>query len=54
MASIHVSIPKSFTDGDAQNFYQRFKICAVANEWSNETKLFKLPTLLEGEEALAV
>jgi len=53
MASKHVSIPKSFTDGDAQEWFQRFEICAAANEWNNETKLLKLPTLLEGE-ALAV
>jgi len=48
MASKHVSIPKSFTDGDAQEW-----ICAATNEWNDVTKLLKLPTLLEGE-ALAV
>ena len=53
MASKHVSIPKSFTDGDAQEWFQRFEICAAANEWTAATKLLKLPTLLEGE-ALAV
>jgi len=53
MASKHVSIPKSSTDGDAQEWFQRFEICAAANEWNDGTKLLKFPTLLEGE-ALAV
>ena len=53
MASKHASIPKSFTDGDAQEWLQSFEICAAANEWSNETRLLKLTTLLDGE-ALAV
>ena len=49
MASKHVSIPKSFTDGDAQEWFQCFEICAAANEWTDATKLLKLPTLLKGE-----
>ena len=53
MANKHVSIPKSFTDGDAQEWFQHFEISATANEWTAATKLLKLPTLLEGE-ALAV
>jgi len=42
MASKHVSIPKSFTDGDTQEWFQRFKICAATDEWNNESKLLKL------------
>ena len=53
MVSKHVSILKSFIDGDAQEWFQRFEISAAANEWTAATKLLKLPTLLEGE-ALAV
>ena len=53
MVSKYVSIPKSFTDDDAQEWFQRFEICAAANEWTAATKLLKLSTLLEGE-ALAV
>ena len=49
MAIKHISIPKSFTDGDAQEWFQCFKICAAVNEWNDATKSLKLPTLLEGE-----
>ena len=49
MAARHVSIPKSFSDGDAREWFQRFEICCSANTWNDETKALKLPTLLEGE-----
>ena len=53
MAVGHISVPKSFCDGDAREWFQRFEICCSANKWNAETKALKLPTLLEGE-ALAV
>ena len=46
-------IPKSFTSGDACEWFKRFEICSKANGWSDATKALKLPTLLEGE-ALAI
>ena len=49
----HISIPKSFSEGNAREWFQRFDICCQANGWSDEVKALKLPTLLEGE-ALAV
>lgn len=49
----HISVPKSFCDGDAREWFQRFEICSKANQWNDATKALKLPTLLEGE-ALAV
>ena len=49
----HISIPKSFSEGNARERFQRFDICCQANGWSDEVKVLKLPTLLEGE-ALAV
>ena len=51
--SSHVSLPKSFSTGDAVELFQRFEICSHANEWNDAKKVLKLPTLLEGE-ALAV
>ena len=49
----HNSIPKSFSEGNACEWFQRFDICCQANGWNDEMKALKLPTLLEGE-ALAV
>ena len=50
MATNHFSVPKSFSSGDAA---ECFDISSAANKWSEETKVLKLPTLLEGE-ALAI
>ena len=51
--SKHISIPKTFSSGDADEWFSRFEICCKANDWNAATKAAKLPTLLEGE-ALAV
>ena len=53
MAERHISLPKPFSSGDANEWFQRFEICSKANGWDNAKKALKLPTLLEGE-ALAV
>ena len=52
-SSKHISVPKTFSSGDLDEWFCRFKICCKANEWNGATKAAKLPTLLEGE-ALAV
>ena len=49
----HISIPKTFSSGDVDEWFSRFEICSTANEWNAATQAAKLPTLLEGE-ALAV
>ena len=49
MAGGHVSVPKSFSDGDACKWFQRFEICCSVNQWNDEIKARKVPTLLEGE-----
>ena len=49
----HISILKSFSEGNAREWFQWFEICCQANGWNDEVKALKLPTLLEGE-ALAV
>ena len=49
MAAGHISVPKSFCDGDAREWFQRFEICCSANQWNGKAKARKFPTLLEGE-----
>ena len=49
----HISLPKPFNSGDANEWFKRFEICCKANGWDDAKKSLKLPTLLEGE-ALAV
>lgn len=53
MAERHISVPKPFSSGDVEDWFQRFEICARANGWNAAANANKLPTLLEGE-ALAV
>jgi len=45
----HISLPKPFALGDPVEWFQRFEICSRANDWEDEMKAKKLPTLLEGE-----
>ena len=52
-ANKHISIPKTFSSGDVDEWFCRFEICSKANDWNAATQAAKLPTLLEGE-ALAV
>ena len=49
----HISLPAPLSDGDPVEWFRRFEICCRANDWSDEMKAKKLPTLLEGE-AIAV
>ena len=49
----HISLPKPLVEGDPTNWFLKYEICCVANEWGDELKAKKLLTLLEGE-ALAV
>ena len=49
----HISLPKPLAEEDPMNWFLKYEICCVANEWGDEMKAKKLPTLLEGE-ALAV
>ena len=49
----HISLLRPFNEGNPTEWFQKYEICCVANDWSDELKSKKLPTLLEGE-ALAV
>ena len=53
MAAGHLSVLKSYSDGDTREWFPRFKICATVNQWDGAKKALKLPTLLEGK-ALAI
>ena len=53
VASVAISVPKPFSSGDAAEWFLRFDICSAANDWKDELKAVKLPTLLEGEALAA-
>ena len=48
-SSSHVSLPKPFASGNISEWFTRFDVCSDANEWDDDKKVVKLPTLLEGE-----
>ena len=52
-AGCHVSIPKPFSSGDVVEWFQRFDLCSDANNWEDEVKAVKMPTLLESEALAA-
>ena len=52
-AGSHVSIPKPFSSGDVVEWFQRFDLYSDANNWEDEVKAVKMPTLLEGEALAA-
>ena len=49
----HISLPRQFLDGEPKEWFQKYEICCDTNEWEDDTKAKKLPTLLEGK-ALAI
>ena len=51
--SKHISLPRLFSEGGPTEWFQKYEICCDANDWKDEMKAKKLPTLLEGE-ALAI
>jgi len=53
MAQSHISLPKPFSRGDVEDWFQCFDIYAHVNGWDAKNKAKKFPTLLKGE-ALAV
>ena len=48
MAGLGIALPEPFHGEDAKSWFNRFEICAVANEWNNAKKLLRVPTLLKG------
>ena len=47
-SGIGLALPEALQDRDARSWFKRFEVCAVANEWDDEKKLKRLPTLLKG------
>ena len=45
----HISLPSIFSVGDPTEWFKRYEICCNANDWGDQLKAKKLPTLLEGE-----
>ena len=48
-SSKHISLPRIFSEGDPTEWFKCYEICCSANDWNDEMKVKKLPTLLEGE-----
>ena len=45
----YISIPCVFASGDIEEWLQWYEICASANNWKEEEKALRIPTLLEKE-----
>ena len=45
----HISLSAPLSDGNPVEWFRRFEICCRENNWGDEMKVKKLPTLLEGE-----
>lgn len=45
---VGLALPEPLQDGDARSWFKRFEVCAAANEWNDQKKLLRLPTLLRG------
>ena len=45
----HISLLNIFSKGDLTKWFKRYEICCNVNDWGDELKAKKPPTLLEGE-----
>ena len=43
-----VALPNKFDDGDVVSWLDSFDVCAAANNWNDDARLRRLPTLLVG------
>ena len=43
-----IALPKVFDDGDLVSWLECFDVCATANNWADDNRLRRLPTLLSG------
>ena len=43
-----IALPKILHVKDAESWFKHFEACAVTNDWNNEKKLKRVPTLLKG------
>ena len=43
-----LALPNKFDDGDLASWLQSFDVCAAANNWNDENRLRRIPTLLTG------
>lgn len=48
-AKRHVSMPKSFADGDVREWLRRFNICSKADNWNTVTQALKLRQIRKGK-----
>ena len=45
----HLCCDRPLAEGDPTDWFLKYEICCVSNDWGDEVKAKKLPTLLEGE-----
>ncbi len=43
-----LALPNKFDDGDLASWLQSFDVCATANNWNDDARLRRMPTLLIG------
>ena len=48
-AGKHSGLPRPLAEGDPIDWFLKYEICCVSNNWGEEVKAKKLPTPLEGE-----
>ena len=48
-SSKHISLPRPLAERDPTDWFLKYEIFCVSNNWGNDLKAKKLPTLLEGE-----
>ena len=47
-SSKHISLPRPVSEGEPNEWFQKYEICCDVNDWDDTMKAKKLPTLLEG------
>ena len=45
---VGISLPEALHGEEAKSWFRRFEACAAANEWGDDKKLKRVPTLLKG------
>ena len=46
--SLGLALPEPLKDEDARSWFKRFEVCSAADDWNDQKKLLRLPTLLRG------
>ena len=52
MVERHISVPKTFADGDVLEWFQSFEVCGKANQWDAPMKALNVEQIQEQIEKL--